>query len=362
MHCTTFHRRGLTLVELPVVIAIIGLLVALLLPAIQSARESARRTACSNNMKQLGIALQSHHAAQQAFPPGANGIRPGLVPPANWASSWGDYGWHSSFFVSLLPYLEQGSVFGRLELSGTAHAMLFDTDTLPSPRSGNYQAVKGFVPPSYHCPSSPLSRFALNPDTTMQDVAAATYVGIAGACTSSTDSSDPTGRGRCVSNANFGFVCWNGSLIHNRPLSIAHIRDGTSSTVIAAEQSDWAISSSGARVEARTMARRGCWNGARLPTFPGDDTANWALGPGGFGANYSVSTIRYAIGYKTEGPGALGNHPTGANTAIQSAHPGVAGVLRADGGVAFLPNETDPVVLRNLCIRDDGQVVAGVGD
>jgi prepilin-type N-terminal cleavage/methylation domain-containing protein len=360
---TRATRRAFTLVELLVVIAIIGTLVGLLLPAVQAAREAARQTSCMNNLKQLGQAFHNHHDARNAFPSGSNGIRPGLAPPANWASNWDQYGFHSSFFVYLLPYHEQGDVFRKLTLSGTAFAMLFDNDdlTLGGRVPSNYQAVKRLVPPAHHCPSSPLPRFASNPGTTMQDVGAATYVGISGACTSSTDSSDPTGKGRCVSNPNHGVNCWNGSLIQNRPLSIRQMLDGTSSTVMIAEQSDWATSSTGAKVEARTTARRGCWIGARCPTFPGDDTTNWASTTNGFGLAYSVTNVRYAIGYKTEGTGALGNHTTGANTAIQSAHPNVAGVLRVDGGVTFLANDTDPVMLRNLCIRDDGQVVAAPG-
>src|SRR6478609_6253974 len=76
-------QHGFTLVELLVVIAIIGILVALLLPAIQAAREAARRTACLNKMKQIGIALQNHHDVKKKFPPGAS-TEPSTdsIPPA----------------------------------------------------------------------------------------------------------------------------------------------------------------------------------------------------------------------------------------------------------------------------------------
>ncbi|MCO6044730.1 DUF1559 domain-containing protein [Aeoliella sp. ICT_H6.2] len=92
-----------TLVELLVVIAIIGILVALLLPAIQAARESARRTTCTNNMKQIGIAVLNYEDSNNHLPPGAvwrsdNGVRRGSV------------------FVYLLPYLEQGVLYDAINL------------------------------------------------------------------------------------------------------------------------------------------------------------------------------------------------------------------------------------------------------
>ena len=98
------RSRGFTLIELLVVIAIIAVLIALLLPAVQSAREAARRTQCTNNLKQLGLALHSYHDALNCFPFGKGGdymaVLPGTPVYARWST-------HSQ----LLPYLEQGPLF-----------------------------------------------------------------------------------------------------------------------------------------------------------------------------------------------------------------------------------------------------------
>src|SRR3954465_5866265 len=103
-------KGGFTLVELLVVIAIIGVLVALLLPAVQAAREAARRMQCSNNLKQLGIALHNYHSSQNGFPVGF--LYPsnttGLPVPAL------HYRW--SVLAQMTPYLEQTSVYNALNL------------------------------------------------------------------------------------------------------------------------------------------------------------------------------------------------------------------------------------------------------
>jgi len=100
------ERRGFTLIELLVVIAIIAVLIALLLPAVQAAREAARRAQCTNNMKQLGIALHNYHDTTSSLP---------------WGH--GPFGWNDwSAHVLMLPYLEQAPLFNAINFNGTINA------------------------------------------------------------------------------------------------------------------------------------------------------------------------------------------------------------------------------------------------
>src|SRR5262249_27997807 len=117
------RARGFTLIELLVVIAIIAVLIALLLPAVQSAREAARGAQCTNNLKQIGLAVHNYVDANQAMPAGDWFQR-------YWTTNGGSGGWHhaGSFFLGLLPYFEQGPLFNSF--NSTHHPFQPDNATL----------------------------------------------------------------------------------------------------------------------------------------------------------------------------------------------------------------------------------------
>src|SRR4051812_27790865 len=138
-----FSRRGFTLVELLVVIAIIGVLVALLLPAVQSARESARRMQCSNNIRQIGLALHNFHDTNQCLPPGGVATATGPTVahtkfsiPINVIRGWG---------VFIYPYMEQKSLSDQYNWNKNWHDI--------SNQQVYSTYVKGLI-----CPSSPLPK------------------------------------------------------------------------------------------------------------------------------------------------------------------------------------------------------------
>ncbi len=326
----TDRRSAFTLIELLVVIAIIAILIAILLPAVQQAREAARRSACNNNMKQIGLALHNYHDAHTVFPIGCT------------------HEWHSSWLAHLLPYLEYDAVYDALDFSAY-RALYINYD---SAHAGNTAALDGISPNAYVCPSTDLPRFLPEGHRTSagEEVATACYVGVAGASTSSTSVTDPTGRGRCTTGNN-GYSCANGMLTPNRSVSIDEATDGTTFTIIAGEQSGWLRNGSGDLVDYRSSSRHGAWMGCGQTGAPGYGPAAWT----GDNRHFNLTTVRYAIGHRTVGTGISENN--GTNNPIQSIHRGGAFVLRVDGGTKFLSEGTSQEVVRYLAIRDDKQII-----
>ena len=322
--------RGFTLIELLVVIAIIAVLVALLLPAVQQAREAARRGACTNNLKQIGLALQNYHDTCNLFPIGARKQVVGFGP---------------SWWVGILPQIDQGPMYSKIDMT-LANA---GWPTI-CPTTG--AAVNGVVVSVMFCPSSPVPQMAT--DGTYQ-VGMPSYVGISG---SADYGGFPAGGTNVCCVGNPGEISAGGLLVPGSALSIRDITDGTSNTLIVGEISNFIYDKTGKQRQIGggyplgfTVGTSG---GGTPPLYNNGITST----PPAIGvpAN-NLTTIAYPPNNPTfESPGVFdSNH--GANNPLNSPHPGGVSVLLADGSVRFIGNSIQMWTLQSLATRNDGQAI-----
>ncbi len=312
--------NGFTLVELLVVIAIIGMLVALLLPAIQAARESARRNQCTNNLKQIGLAIQMRHDAKKLFPPGRTGI-----PSAN-ESGVTSYG--ISWAFELLPYVEQTSLYQAL------------IKALPSTDPQNALAMRSPVS-TFFCPSrrEPAAdrNFDNNDQAPPEEIrgvaAGGDYAGSAGV------------------DINFGMTNPNGeppdvkggALYTFSRNSIRHVTDGTASTIGVGEKY--------IPTEDEVRQARPNVDEAKMHYYQGDTAI--------FSGDH-----RYAIMASTECGMAHGEAPTtgdcGTNNLWEqfgSEHPSISNFVFLDGHVQAIQQGVDLIALRRISTIADDEVV-----
>jgi len=293
--------HGFTLVELLVVIAIIGILIALLLPAVQSAREAARRMACSNNLKQWGIALQNYHEAHGRFPSGAD-----------WGPGAMQIGW--SFHTHLLPYLEQGAVLDQANLDDYATGF--------SNRKVGEKVAHVFL-----CPSdgqNPLDRIGLQDNLEWRNT---NYVGSMGAGQNG-KVSDPV-------NDTCGEYNLDGLFYPGSKTRIRDVTDGTSHTLAMGE-----------RIYGLRLWSKGAYGYGDA----GDRPTQACV--------FASKNITHPINSDPE-LYCYENCP-GPRTCVfndlffGSHHPGGAQFVFADGSVHFLPDDIEFLVYRNLGSINDG--------
>jgi len=308
-------RRAFTLVELLVVIAIIGILVALLLPAIQAAREAARRSECTNNLKQLGLALHSYHDTFRVFPPGM----------MNSVANWGEDGTlgasaRGGWFPHILPFVEQSALFDTWmseQLAGKTNLQFSQRNTV----------VSGFM-----CPSDPAAgKVGLNGFAGNYLLSGGGFAWGNQATITDTNGNKPTG------------------LFYSRSsVRLRDVLDGTSTTVMGSEiilvpyQGGTTVSG------CQPWDMRGLyWNHvhmgslivtARPPNTSAADVVSWGC-----------RSTRHAP------CGTCSNN----NTVVtpRSHHPGGALVVMADGVVRLVAENIDTNLFQWLGTRADGEVI-----
>jgi len=302
------RRRGFTLIELLVVIAIIGVLISLLLPAVQQAREAARRAQCKNNLRQIGLALHNYIDSNGVLPPGYIGTW--TLGDADKVDRGPGWGWAAN----LLHYVEQGELFHAINFERPIEA---DDNATSRRRTLNV----------YLCPSEPHSHimevFAADQSTVVTHVASANYVGM-------------FGTGEIGDNLDKG----NGAFFRNSRIGVKDFSDGLSRTIVVGERSHnishvtW------------TGAVTGGWSGATPPSDGGTVKTPYDPEP-------SYIMILGPIG--TEDGRRTPNDPQAHNEDYWSYHSGGCLMLMGDGSVQFIQDQIDPKVFQSLATRSGGE-------
>ena len=323
-------RTGFTLVELLVVIAIIGILIGMLLPAVQMVREAARRTVCSNNMRQIGLALFNYESAHQQFPSAGQAKRGGSGPNAGQNVFFTDRGVLESLGNAapsvqayILPFIEQNNVY---ELMNIDYRYDFNPSGPEAPT--NQQAA--MTPMSiYVCPSTGRERLQDAEGYGYTDYSAPVTVkpGLSG------DPNQP--RFKCVLNG-------------DSRRTIGSITDGTSNTIAMAEDAGRIDVDSGGfmiikpeTMDDGTPVNRRSWA--------------WADPDNAFNVDMLVNNNQYPRGGP---PGCTWDIVNcGPNEETFGFHPAGANVAYADGSVHFIEQGVDAATFAAMMSKDGGETL-----
>lgn len=342
--------KGFTLIELLVVIAIIAVLVALLLPAVQQAREAARRTQCKNNLKQIGIALHNYHDTYKTLPMGQSihfGVwrNPGHTFQTGYAEAGTDskvsFRANWSWQAYILPMMEQANSYNTLDVSGQR------ADQALATAAG--LSILTTPVPTLLCPSD------TNPGITESGKRGARSINeAAGGPRIPTAVANYVGSNRgfagsvTVSAQQSGSA--NGLFFVNSKVRFRDVTDGLSNTLAAGERAweYWSVDAAGDRILAPARAGLAIIARSKDGTTTTCDLCGFtdALAVAGSGINHD--DLLNSSG-TFDGDRAAGS--------FSSRHIGGANFLLADGSVRFLSENLDTTTFLNIGNRADGEVL-----
>ena len=307
------RSKGFTLVELLVVIAIIGILIALLLPAVQAAREAARRSQCSNNLKQIGLGLHNYHDTYKSFPIGNTG-----------APQFGHPEW-SNYLMAILRYCEQQPLYDGL-------SVMYQSNL--TPWAGGWPAEVQVPVSGFLCPSDGMGGGVCTGWTTR--LFKSNYLGIY----SGMNEQDAIWEEASDPNFNIRF---RGAFGFNKPRKFSDFMDGTSKTLVLAEhlkginEADFRGFPFTARAGRQML---------HVQLTPNTNIPDESIPIGGFcGPAENAPDLNLPC---------IGVWATTNNVAARSRHPGGVNGLLGDGSVSFYSETVDVALWRSLGWMADG--------
>lgn len=327
-------------------IAIIAILIALLLPAVQAAREAARRAQCVNNLKQMGLGLHNYESAVGCLPPGGESTDYTTSPPST------QFVDGAATFTRLLGFVEQGAAYDAYNFS-------FDYNDTRGPNT----TACGVRISAYLCPSSPNAGGNLNGVPDPGDPSGARYGRVDYGPTVYTDI-DPAGKvqpGAPPATPMRNAASRVDGLLAASMTPMSAARDGLSNTIAIGEDAgrdDYCLSPYTEDYVSTKKTRP-------LTFLPAGQRRywRWACEDSAFGVsgvpNNKTRPDREATPYATPpGPMKTAGNNAGANDELFSFHAGGVNVLLGDGSVKFLKDSVSPVILRALVTRSGNEVVS----
>jgi prepilin-type N-terminal cleavage/methylation domain-containing protein len=327
-------RKGFTLVELLVVIAIIGILIAILLPAVQAAREAARRTQCTNNLKQLALALHNYESARKVYPPSFFKPQSAGFPIDSWCVQ-----------AKVLPYLEGGTLYQNIDFGLSYSAQI----TIEG------QNVKTTRIPTYMCPSEVNDRMRVNATTGVAEYYPINYVANLGVWFVWDPATDRGGEGAFYPNSKL------------RP---GNFTDGLSKTLAFAEVKAF-----------NAYYRNAAQTNPSMPTSPsavcglgGEFKADsghteWTdarVHQTGFTATFTPNTkvecmqsgVLHNVDWSNQQEGKSATVPTYAAVTPRSYHGSIVNAAMMDGSVQRISESVDINAWRAAATRSSGESIA----